>query len=130
LGARIAQWNSLLPQHANDFSNQHSNISVAVYDLHTLFITVLNNPTKYGFANATAGCHTGECIWVDEGPHSTYAMHKIIAADMVRFLESPTISTTPTSSPSSTTHISSLNIPSVGIALVIGGILVGILSGR
>lgn len=140
LGSRISQWNSLLPQYANNFLSQHSNISVAVYDLHTLFETVLNNPTKYGFKDATSGCHTSECIWVDEGPHSTYGMHKVIAADMVRFLENPTSPTSPfptptttsttTPSKSATAQMVRFDLPYISIALVVGGLLVGVLSGR
>jgi hypothetical protein len=127
LSSRISQWNTVLPQYADDFASRHSNISVAVYDLHTLFTTVLDNPQKYGFKNATAGCHTSDCIWVDEGPHSTYGMHMIIAADMAHFLgnPSPTISTNPTaSSASGAARILSLNLPFMGIVLAASGLFV------
>ena len=130
ISSRISEWNATLPQYADDFASRHSNISVAVYDVHALFTTVLDNPQKYGFENATSGCHTSECIWVDEGPHSTYGMHKIIAADIVHFLgnPSPTISTNPTAS-SAAARLLSFNIPLIGIAVVASGLLVGMSSG-
>jgi hypothetical protein len=125
-----------LPQYANDFASRYSNISVAIYDLHSFFSTVLDNPQRYGFQDATSGCHTSDCIWVDQGPHSTYGMHKIIAADMAHVLgnPTPTISVNPTIPPRPTSSsiaapLSKLNLPFMGIALVAGGLFIGILSG-
>lgn len=127
LGPRISQWNTALPGYAADFANRHPKISVAVYDLHTLFTTVLDSPQKYGFKDATSGCHTSDCIWVDEGPHSTYGMHKIIAADMAHFLgnPTPTISTNPTAQSAAVTLLS-FNLPLMGLALVASGLFVGV----
>jgi phospholipase/lecithinase/hemolysin len=88
LGSRISQWNTALPQFANRFSNDHLDISVAVYDVNTPFTTVLDNPQKYGFKDAVSICHTSECIWADI-VHSTFAMHKILALNIARFLENP-----------------------------------------
>jgi len=90
LGSRIAQWNSALPQYARQFSRNHSDISVGVYDVHTFFVSVLNNPTAYGFKDAISVCHTSDCIWADD-VHSTFAMQKLIATDLLKFLGNSTI---------------------------------------
>src|SRR5271169_2366577 len=88
LGSRIAQWNSALPQFVKGFLSNHSDISAMVYDVHTLFTEVLDNPKKYGFKDAISECHTSDCIWADD-VHSTFAMHRIIAAGLAQFLGNP-----------------------------------------
>lgn len=96
LGPRITQWNAALPQFVNGFLNQYSDISVTVYDVHTLFTTVLNNWESYGFKDAVSQCHISDCIWAD-GVHSTFAMHRIIAADLAQVLRNPTATVSTTS---------------------------------
>jgi hypothetical protein len=132
LGRRIAQWNSALPHFVNGFLSNHSDIAVAVYDAHKLFTEVLDNPTKYGFRDAISQCHKSDCIWADD-IHSTFATHKIVAADLARFLGNPSATASPMppgSSPKSTsTKRSTINMASLAIAHVAVGLLVGILSG-
>ena len=99
LSARITQWNSLLPQYVNAFSNHHPGIAVGVYDVHTFFSGILDSPQKYGFKDNTSMCSTSKCIWADD-VHSTFAMHQLIAADLARFLgnSNATVSNSSTSS--------------------------------
>lgn len=91
LQSRISQWNSAFPDYSKQFAANHSDISVALYDVHSLFNTVLDDPSKYGFVDAISSCQNSTCIWAD-GVHSTFAMHNIIADDMNQFFKSPTIS--------------------------------------
>jgi phospholipase/lecithinase/hemolysin len=82
---RISEWNTALPQYTNNFSSFHPDVYVSIYDVHTLYTTILANPQEYGFVNDSAICDSIECIWSSD-VHSTFAMHDIIAADMARFL--------------------------------------------
>jgi hypothetical protein len=91
LGSNISKWNSMIPQYAKQFSNNHSDASVALWDVHSLYMTVLSNPTAYGFRDNITICHTSSCIWAD-GVHSTFAMHQIVATNLLKFLGNATIS--------------------------------------
>ena len=46
---------------------------------------MLDNPKKYGFRNGTSTGDSKECVWQDI-LHPTSAMHKVIAADVAKFL--------------------------------------------
>jgi phospholipase/lecithinase/hemolysin len=50
-----------------------------------MFQTVLNDPTEYGFKDATSICGNYTCVWADD-VHCTYAMQKIFAAKMAQLL--------------------------------------------
>ena len=107
LPERIAYWNSELPNYVYQFAATHPNVSTAIYDSHTLWSLVIDDPTKYGFQNAICNCSCNSCIWVD-GLHSTFAMHKIYAADLTNFLGNtnhslPPANTTTNSTTSNTT---------------------------
>src|SRR5271170_2506404 len=82
---RIEYWNTELPNYVSDFAATHPNVTTAIYDAHTLWSLVIDDPPKYGFENAICNCSCNSCIWVD-GLHSTFAMHKIFAADLTNFL--------------------------------------------
>jgi len=85
---RIPEWNTALLHYASRFQGNYPDISVAVYDVHALFRSILDDPGPYGFKDAISSCHESDCIWADE-VHSTFATHKIIASNMARFLENP-----------------------------------------
>jgi len=133
LGSRISEWNTALPQFANGFSNDHPDISVSVYDVNTVFTTVLDNPQKYGFKDAVSICQTSDCIWADT-VHSTFAMHKILALDIARFLKNPSATVAPTpqppasSSASRSTHSSTYKRSTYILAGVGMGIFIWLLS--
>lgn len=83
--SRIGEWNEALNRHYLQFQEQYSDIAAQIYDTSKVFNEVLDNPEKYGFTNATAVCDEGDCIWYDKS-HPTYAMHKILAEDLEKFL--------------------------------------------
>jgi phospholipase/lecithinase/hemolysin len=83
--SRIREWNLKLADFTSVFRNRHLDASVYIYDVVTLFTEVLDNPKKYGFKDAGSQCPTDECIWNDD-LHPTSAMHKVIAADLEKFL--------------------------------------------
>lgn len=59
--------------------------TVAIYDYHAFMTTVLDNPTQYGFANATcAGDGGPECIWwAPNEIHAGYTFQQKVANDML-----------------------------------------------
>lgn len=67
------------------FRERHSDVSLDVYDVAGLFNDVLDNPAKYGFKDAISYGDPEKCVWSDI-LHPTSAMHKVIAADVARFL--------------------------------------------
>jgi phospholipase/lecithinase/hemolysin len=83
--SRIREWNSRLAEFVSVFRNRHQDASVYIYDVVNLFTEVLDNPKAYGFKDASSMCPTKECIWNDD-LHPTSAMHRLIAADLERFL--------------------------------------------
>jgi phospholipase/lecithinase/hemolysin len=85
LRSRINEWNTSLVEFANKFRNSHDDVDVAIYDAAGLFNEVLDNPTKYGFKNGTSMGDSKENVWQDI-LHPTSAMHKVIAADVAKFL--------------------------------------------
>ena len=58
----------LLPGYVNNFTATHSGVRSIIYDAHTLFSHILDNPHWYGFKNnycfSCIGCYnvTG-CFW-------------------------------------------------------------------
>jgi phospholipase/lecithinase/hemolysin len=87
---RIKAWNSNLIEYAQKFSEKHGDVRVRIYDAAALFTRVLDDPKKYGFKDSTSkfmlsDAEEESCIWYDD-LHPTSAMHKILAADLARFL--------------------------------------------
>jgi len=67
-------------------SRKHTlDVVIGVYDAAALFNDALDNPKKYGFKNGISQGDSRECIWRDS-LHPTMAMHKVVAADVIRFL--------------------------------------------
>jgi len=85
LGDRINEWNTALPAYVTNFTRTHPGVTASLFDVNTMFQTVLNHPKKYGFKDATSYCSNSNCIWADQ-VHATYAMQKIIAANMAQLL--------------------------------------------
>ena len=126
LPGRIEDWNSQLPSYVSSFAASHPNITTALYDSHALFTMVLNDPKKYGFKDAVSSCNFSTCIWSD-GLHSTFAMHKILAADLTNFLGNTDHSLTSANSGASRTssHPLTLFILSMIVAFIGGAVLSG-----
>jgi phospholipase/lecithinase/hemolysin len=94
-----------------------------------MFQTVLNDPTEYGFKDATSICGNSKCVWADD-VHCTYAMQKIFAAKMAQLLGAANVKI-PTGSSSGgngagTTSPSSRTMPSswASVGLFFGILLV------
>jgi hypothetical protein len=84
LRARIAEWNAALDECVEVFRRDHEDITVEIYDAAKLFTEVLDDPKKYGFKDAVSDC-SDDGVWLDY-LHPTSAMHKVLAADVVKFL--------------------------------------------
>ena len=70
---------------ANEFLRSHDDVDVAIYDVARLFNEVLDSPTKFGFRDGTSFDDSEKCVWEDM-LHPTSAMHKVITADVAKFL--------------------------------------------
>ena len=87
---RIKAWNSNLIEYAQKFCEKHDDVRVRIYDAAAVFTRVLDDPKKYGFKDSTSkfmlsDAEEEDCIWYD-GFHPTSGMHKILAADLAKFL--------------------------------------------
>jgi phospholipase/lecithinase/hemolysin len=85
LNLNIVGWNTKLAEHVSAFKKKHPDITIGIYDAHALFTKVLDNPEEYGFQDAYSYGGSDKYIWRDQ-LHPTSAMHKIIAADVAKFL--------------------------------------------
>jgi phospholipase/lecithinase/hemolysin len=64
---------------------RNAEVAIAIYDAVKLFNKVLDNPKEYGFKDAISTGNSDQCVWRDL-IHPTTAMHKVIAADIAKFL--------------------------------------------
>jgi phospholipase/lecithinase/hemolysin len=64
---------------------RNADVAIEVFDVAEIFKKVLDDPAQYGFKAATTCGNSDECIWRDI-LHPTTAMHKVIAADVAKFL--------------------------------------------
>jgi lysophospholipase L1-like esterase len=85
LNSNIVGWNTKLAEHVKTFKMKHPDITIGIYDAHALFTKVLDNPQEYGFQDAYSSGDSDKYIWKDQ-LHPTSAMHKVIAADVAKFL--------------------------------------------
>lgn len=85
LNLKIVDWNTKLGEQVSAFKKKHQDITIAIYDAHALFTKVLDNPEEYGFQDAYSNGRSDKYIWMDY-LHPTSAMHKVIAADVAKFL--------------------------------------------
>lgn len=90
LRARINAWNQILIETAENFREKYTDVQVRIFDFSAPFMKVLDDPKKYGFKDNTtmfirSMAEMEECIWYDE-LHPTTGMHKIVAAELAKFL--------------------------------------------
>lgn len=84
--------NHLLPHYVQNFTAMHPGSRAIVYDAHTFFARILDNPTWYGFKDnkcySCIGCYnvTG-CFW-SNNYHPVWQVHERLASDMIANLTS------------------------------------------
>lgn len=85
LHSRITLWNAYLKTAVKEFLEQHSETTGVIYDVASVFTSVLDDPAKFGFKDSTD--HGDEnCVWTDM-LHPTSKMHRIIAKEFIKVLE-------------------------------------------
>ena len=57
-----------------------------LFSSYDLFTRLLDDPSRYGFNEATA-CMSGGCVWYDH-LHPTSQVHDLIATELAQFLAS------------------------------------------
>jgi len=104
----VQQWNIRLQRLVNDIGSKYSDISVFLFDLHSLFEQVLDDPrsfpqtahyrnttnncNEYGWAmradsfQPSCGVPLKEYLWLNE-LHPTYPVHEAMAAQIAKALE-------------------------------------------
>ena len=82
---RINEWNVELARRVDLFGREHEDSSVFLFDANSVFKKVLDNPRDYDFLDADQACVTRQCMWTDK-IHPSSPMHKILAEDLARFL--------------------------------------------
>ncbi|KAH7099776.1 hypothetical protein BKA62DRAFT_803101 [Auriculariales sp. MPI-PUGE-AT-0066] len=86
IDGHVRNWNTALALGALDFKKQHPDSTVIVYSSHDTFTRILDNPTAYGFDVQDPRKRVGG-ILVD-GLHPTTAVHKIIAEEIHKLVNS------------------------------------------
>ena len=84
LRCRIILWNSYLQTVVKEFLEGHSEAITAIYDVASVFTSVLDDPTKFGFKDST-DWGDENCVW-DDALHPTSKMHHIIAEEFVKVI--------------------------------------------
>jgi phospholipase/lecithinase/hemolysin len=56
----ISDYNTKLAAAVSAFQANHTGVSTYLFDAHSAFTTILNNPSKYGFTSVTAYGQTGD----------------------------------------------------------------------
>ena len=56
----IADYNSKLITRANDFKTNNTGVTTWIWDSNSVFSTILDDPTAYGFVDATSYGNTGD----------------------------------------------------------------------
>ena len=81
----INSFNGELASMVTPWAQSLSGVTTSIYDFHAFLEGVLDNPTQYGFANATcAGNGDGTCIWNGQNPlHTGYAFQALLAQNML-----------------------------------------------
>ena len=84
-GNAINEFNGRLAERVAPWAQSLNGVTTSIYDYHAFLESVLNDPTQYGFNDATcASDGDGTCIWQDQSPlHTGYAFQKLTAQDMV-----------------------------------------------
>ncbi|TVY84411.1 Acetylesterase [Lachnellula suecica] len=80
----VQNFNENLASYVQTWQSNHPDATIKIYDVHTFFSKVLDNPTAYSFTDNT--CQDADnCIWAGSF-HILSAMHEIIAKDMKNML--------------------------------------------
>ncbi|BGP58658.1 hypothetical protein JCM8202v2_006327 [Rhodotorula sphaerocarpa] len=105
-GPTIDLYNGALTSFTTTLASSHPDITVTLFDAHAVFTEILDNPTAFGFADATTFCpvyryiddlpHVAlpQCplplakyVWRD-GTHPTWRVHEILASKLSQALAS------------------------------------------
>ena len=85
LRRRITLWNSYLRTVVQEFREGHSGAIAVIYDVASVFTSVLEHPTNFGFKDST-DWGDENCVWND-ALHPTSKMHQIIAEEFVMVIQ-------------------------------------------
>jgi len=85
LPLRIAEWNTQLGDYVEYFRKRFVLAFVSIYDVAAVFRSILDNPKRYKFKDATSDCHSNECFWYDD-LHPTAPLYRIMAQDFSKYL--------------------------------------------
>lgn len=64
----IADYNTKLASRATSWAAAHSGANARVYDSNTKVTDILNNPSKYGFVDATSYGDVSKDVWCEYCP--------------------------------------------------------------
>jgi len=81
----ILNYNSQLSAAVSKFSSANSGVKTWIWDSNAEFTTILNNPTAYGFKDATSYGATGD-FW-GNNYHPSQAAHQIFAQQIANLLK-------------------------------------------
>ncbi|CAI7587092.1 unnamed protein product [Penicillium glandicola] len=86
--AWLAAFNTALETMVDEFIADNSGTTTVLYDTFSFMTKILDDPTTYGFTDATCIDSTGAtCVWWNSY-HPGYAYHKLQAADMKEHMHS------------------------------------------
>ncbi|ESK90174.1 carbohydrate esterase family 16 protein [Moniliophthora roreri MCA 2997] len=83
----ISGFNSRLATKIASFKSNHSGVTTYLYDSYAGFAKILDNPTSYGFKDATSYGNSPDLFWFND-LHPTSPAHKYFAQDVAKVLSS------------------------------------------
>ncbi|KAI0077245.1 hypothetical protein K474DRAFT_1707544 [Panus rudis PR-1116 ss-1] len=86
------KWNQHLREAINQFASSRTDVTTMLYSSYDLFTRMFTNPQAYGFTDEDIG-KWGGAVWIDH-IHPTTRVHREIAGDLFKFLESHSEGTT------------------------------------
>ncbi|KAE8136237.1 GDSL lipase/esterase [Aspergillus pseudotamarii] len=85
--AYLAVYNKNLESMVDEFKINHTDVTVAYYDSWSFMTKILDNPTDYGFPDATCINEDGtSCVWWNDY-HPSAKYHQLQAGDMKKVLQ-------------------------------------------
>ncbi|KAJ7777694.1 hypothetical protein DFH07DRAFT_731107 [Mycena maculata] len=84
LATDIADYNTKLATTVSSFKANNTGVTTWLWDAHTVFTTILNDPTAYGFVDPVSYGNTGD-FWANNY-HPGPAAHQIFAQDIASLL--------------------------------------------
>uniref|UniRef100_A0A0W0FWY4 CBM1 domain-containing protein n=1 Tax=Moniliophthora roreri TaxID=221103 RepID=A0A0W0FWY4_MONRR len=79
----ISGFNSRLATKIASFKSNHSGVTTYLYDSYAGFAKILDNPTSYGFKDATSYGNSPDLFWFND-LHPTSPAHKYFAQDVAK----------------------------------------------